>query len=113
VKYGAGSLTLDEMKQVFSCASDEFHSAFLKRAGMDVNKIPKGQAPKIARCVKWAEEPNAEHRSFVLLTIAELKEVYRKKKGRAPKSSWSKASDLITHILASEEENAPSAPSNM
>ena len=42
----------------------------------------------------------------MLLTIAELKE------GRAPKSLWSKASDLITHILASEEENAPSAPSN-
>lgn len=79
VKYGAGSLTLDEMKQVFSCASDEFLSAFLKRAGMDESKIPKGQAPKIARCVKWAEEPNAEHRSFVLLTIAELKEVYCKK----------------------------------
>lgn len=52
MKYGAGSLTLDEMKQVFSCASDEFLSAFLKRAGMDESKIPKGQTPKIARCVR-------------------------------------------------------------
>ncbi len=58
-----------------------------------------------------ANAPEARH-PYTFYTIAKLKTIYHEKKNRAPKSAWSKASDLIKQIIAPKDENAPAPQAN-
>ena len=98
LNFGAGNLSLEDMTQRINRGTDSYLEVFLKRAGMKSEKIPKGTKPRMDHCIKWATEPNAERCPYILLTNGELKDIYRQKKGRAPKSAWN-TEDLITHIL--------------
>ena len=101
--FGAERMSLEDLTQKINRSTDSYLKVFLGRASMKEDKIPKGQKPRIDHCIKWAEEPIAEHCPFVLLSVGELKEIYCQKKGRAPKSAWN-AGELITNILLPESE---------
>lgn len=83
LKFEAGSLSPDELRHEIGHSDDVYLRAFLKRAGMNPEKIPKGSKPMRDRCVKWASEEDTDRRPFVLLTTEELKARYRSLKGSA------------------------------
>ena len=73
--------------------------AFLKKVGMKEDKIPKTEDTMKKRCITWIEAPK-DHRPYILMTIPELKEAYREKHGKPPKSAWGNAKLLIPQIIA-------------
>ena len=113
LQFQAGSLPLEELKRIIDSVEDTYLAAFLERAGLKKEKIPKSSKAMRDRCAKWASEEVAERRPFVFMMVSELKDQYRALKGSAPKSVW-KADELLTEILRpSDGEAAPRICNNV
>ena len=74
VLFGAGKLSSDEMKARINQGTEEYLTAFLTRANMSPEKIPKSAGPMRTRCIKWMSEDSADRRPYILLTMGELKD---------------------------------------
>ena len=89
-------MSVDEFKEYIKNWDDKYLTWFLAKVGMAPAKIPKSLAAMKNQCLKWANAAPT-HRPFAFKTTAELKEIYRTKKGCAPKSVW-KVEQLIKQI---------------
>ena len=56
LRFEAGSLRLDALQCRINQGTNEYLAVFLKRAGMKLEKIPKGSKPIKYHCMKWGSE---------------------------------------------------------